>query len=175
MTILNINIWSIKAWRWLWWIYLWLLRTIKQVKCTPWRWFQFKLNLRLGGLSVRSKLSQYHFCWRICLVSPGYQQPWCWLSKLEEYFISGRKKLNYLSRYSDVIMSTEASPFTGASIVYLTVFHAEIKENMKAPHYWPFVRGIHRWLVDSPHKGPVTRKMFPFDEVILWMQYGWMT
>ena len=23
------------------------------------------------------------------------------------------------------------------------------------PPPWPFVRGIHRWLVDSPHKGPV--------------------
>ena len=21
------------------------------------------------------------------------------------------------------------------------------------PHYWPFVRGIHRWPVNSPHKG----------------------
>ena len=30
-----------------------------------------------------------------------------------------------------------------------------------------FVRGIHRWLVNSPHKGPVTRKMFPFDDVIM--------
>ena len=29
-----------------------------------------------------------------------------------------------------------------------------------------FVRGIHRWPVNSPHKGPVTRKMFPFDDVI---------
>ena len=29
-----------------------------------------------------------------------------------------------------------------------------------------FVLGIHRWPVDSPHKGPVTRKMFPFDDVI---------
>ena len=27
--------------------------------------------------------------------------------------------------------------------------------------------GIHPWLVNSPHKGPVTRKMFPFDDVIL--------
>ena len=24
------------------------------------------------------------------------------------------------------------------------------------PHYWPFVRGIHRWPVDSPLRGPVT-------------------
>ena len=29
------------------------------------------------------------------------------------------------------------------------------------------VRGIHRWPVNSPHKGPVTRKMFPFDDVIV--------
>ena len=25
-------------------------------------------------------------------------------------------------------------------------------------HYWSFVRGIHRWPVNSPHKGPVSRK-----------------
>ena len=30
-----------------------------------------------------------------------------------------------------------------------------------------FVRGIHRWSVNSPHKGPVTRKMFSFDDVIM--------
>ena len=30
-----------------------------------------------------------------------------------------------------------------------------------------FVRGIHRWPLNSPHKGPVTRKMFPFDDVII--------
>ena len=27
--------------------------------------------------------------------------------------------------------------------------------------------GIHRWSVNSPHKGPVTRKMFPFHHVIM--------
>ena len=27
--------------------------------------------------------------------------------------------------------------------------------------------GIHRWPVNSPHKGPVTRTMFPFDDVII--------
>ena len=29
------------------------------------------------------------------------------------------------------------------------------------------VRGIHQWLVNSPQKGPVMRKMFPFDDVIM--------
>ena len=30
-----------------------------------------------------------------------------------------------------------------------------------------FVQGIHRWLVNSPPKWPVTRKMFPFDDIIM--------
>ena len=30
-----------------------------------------------------------------------------------------------------------------------------------------FVRGIYRSLVNSPHKWPVIRKMFPFDDVIM--------
>ena len=37
-----------------------------------------------------------------------------------------------------------------------------------------FVRGIHRWPVNSPHNGPVTWKMFPFDDVIMnrFLSYG---
>ena len=31
-----------------------------------------------------------------------------------------------------------------------------------------FVRGIHRWPVNCPHKWPVTRKIFPFDDVIMY-------
>ena len=30
-----------------------------------------------------------------------------------------------------------------------------------------FLRGIHWWLVNSPHKGPVTQKMFPFHDLIM--------
>ena len=35
-----------------------------------------------------------------------------------------------------------------------------------------FVRGIHRWPVNSPHKGPVTQKMFPFDDIIMVLALG---
>ena len=42
-----------------------------------------------------------------------------------------------------------------------------IKGNIKAPSYWPFVRGIHQWMVDSPHKGPVTQKVFPLYDAVL--------
>ena len=34
--------------------------------------------------------------------------------------------------------------------------------------YWPFaLLAIHRWPVNSPPRGPVPRKMFPFDDVIM--------
>ena len=37
----------------------------------------------------------------------------------------------------------------------------------QSPASMAFVRGIHRWPVGSPHKGPVTWKMFSFDDVIM--------
>ena len=35
-----------------------------------------------------------------------------------------------------------------------------------------FVRGIHQWPMNSPHKWPVTRKMFLFDDVIMNIHQG---
>ena len=39
----------------------------------------------------------------------------------------------------------------------------------QSPCYWPFERGIQRWPVASLHKGPLTRKAFPCDDVIMSM------
>ena len=39
---------------------------------------------------------------------------------------------------------------------------AYIKENIQALRCWPFTRGIHRWLVTFPHKGPETPINVPF-------------
>ena len=36
-----------------------------------------------------------------------------------------------------------------------------------------FVRGIHRWPVISPHKGPVARNLFPLDDVIMILLSFW--
>ena len=68
-------------------------------------------------------------------------------------------------RYSDVIMGAMASQITGRTIVYSTVQGADQRKYQSSASL-AFVRGIHRWPVNSPHKGPVTRKMFPFDDVI---------
>ena len=70
------------------------------------------------------------------------------------------------NHYSDVIFNVMASQITSVSIVAGPFVQAQIKYNITAPcHCLAFVRGIH--LVNSPHKGPVTRKMFPFDDVIM--------
>ena len=47
-----------------------------------------------------------------------------------------------------------------------TFVQAQFKENISSTSL-AFVRGIRRWPGKSSHKGSVTRKMFPFDDVIL--------
>ena len=71
--------------------------------------------------------------------------------------------------YSDLIMSTMASQVTRLTIVYTTVYLGTDQRKYQSSASLAFVRGIHRWPVHSPHKGPVTRKMFSFDDVIMQM------
>ena len=67
-------------------------------------------------------------------------------------------------------MSTLASQIASLTIVNSIIYLSSASLAL--------VRGIHRWAVNSPHKGPVTRKMFPFDDVFMmlivlfnWMQF----
>ena len=64
-------------------------------------------------------------------------------------------------------MDTIASQMTSLIIVYSTVYSDADQRKPQSSASLAFVRGIHRWPVNSPHKGPVTRKMFPFDDVIM--------
>ena len=68
--------------------------------------------------------------------------------------------------YGDVIMSAKASQITGGVIVYSTVCSGPDQRKHQSSPLLAFVRGIHR-RVNSPRKGPVTRKMFLFDDVIM--------
>ena len=69
--------------------------------------------------------------------------------------------------YGDVIMGTIASEFTSLKIVYSSVYSDADQRKHQSSASLAFVRGIHRGPVNSPHKWPVTRKMFPFDDVIM--------
>ena len=60
-----------------------------------------------------------------------------------------------------------ASQITSLTIVYSTVYSGADQRKHQSSAPLALVRGIHRSPVNSPHKGPVTRKMFPFDDVIM--------
>ena len=64
-------------------------------------------------------------------------------------------------------MSAMASQIISLTIVYSTVYSGTDQRKHKKFASLAFVMGIHRWPANSPHKGPVTRKMFPFDDVIM--------
>ena len=75
-----------------------------------------------------------------------------------------RKKITH---YNEIIMGVIASQITSLTIVYSTVYSGVDQRKHQSSASLAFVRGIHRWPVNSPHKWPVTRKMFPFDDVIM--------
>ena len=78
--------------------------------------------------------------------------------------------------YNDVLMTAMASQITSLAIVYSTVYSGADQWKHQSSASLVFVRGIHRWPVNSHHKGPVTRKMFPFDDVIInkYKEYIWI-
>ena len=70
--------------------------------------------------------------------------------------------------YGDVIMGSIASQITSLTIVYSIVYfiQTQIKEKSKL-RVTGLCAGNSPGPVNCPHKGPVTRKMFPFDDVIM--------
>ena len=52
------------------------------------------------------------------------------------------------------------------------LFKAQVKRKHQSSAPLASVRGIYRWPVNSPHKGPVTRKLFPFDDIIMLVVAG---
>ena len=77
--------------------------------------------------------------------------------------VTNRQKFHY----RDLIMSAMVSQITSLTIVYSTVYSATDQISYRSSAPLAFVWGIQRWRVNFPHKWPVTRKMFPFDDVII--------
>ena len=71
------------------------------------------------------------------------------------------------SHYIDVIMSAMAFQITNLTNVYSSVYSGAYQRKHQSSPSLAYVRGIHRGPVNSPHKWPVRRKMFSFDDVIM--------
>ena len=72
-----------------------------------------------------------------------------------------------MSHYCDTIMGTAASQVTSLTFVYITVYSDADQSKHQISASLAFVWGIHQGPVNSPHKWPVMREMFPFDDVIM--------
>ena len=82
--------------------------------------------------------------------------------------LSYRTKLwRQWTHYSEVMMSAVTSQITGVSIVYSTVCSSADQRRHQSSASLAFMRGIHRWPLNSSHKGSVTLHIFSFDDVIM--------
>ena len=71
----------------------------------------------------------------------------------------------YIKHYSDIMMSAMVSQITVASIVYSTVCSGADQRTYQISESLAFVSEIHWWPVNPLHKGSVTQKKVPFDDV----------
>ena len=69
---------------------------------------------------------------------------------------------------------TTASQITSFTSVYSTVYSDTDQRKYQSSASLAFVGGIHRRPVNSPHRWPVTRKLFPFDDVIMIIATNYM-
>ena len=99
-----------------------------------------------------------------------------------ELLISLHNDRHLFAHYDDVIMTMLASQITSLTVVYSIVYSGVNQRKHQSSASLAFVREIHRGPVNYPHKWPVTRKMFPFDDVIMdgfvtvrtiAMKFGW--
>ena len=99
----------------------------------------------------------------------GWETSVHWSVQFEEPLLlkSDVNTLEPTLHYNDVIISMMASQIISLTVVYSIVYSGADQRKHQSSASLAFVWGIHRWPVNSPHKEPVTRKMFPFDDVIM--------
>ena len=67
--------------------------------------------------------------------------------------------------YNDIIVSASASQITIFTIVYSTIYSGVDQRKHQSSASLVFVRGIHRWPVNSLHKGPI------MENVSIWWRH----
>ena len=162
---------------------IWCCFFVLRLKCNL-----FVLSTSCNWLKIWAALSlqislcpvPYLICWwEIILFSPMSAR--LSTQALCHIFKWSNGSINLLSticnHYSDVIMSTMVFQITSLTIVYSTIYLGADQRKHQSSASLVFVWGIHRWPVNSPHKWPVTWKLFPFDDVIMtpmeWRRTMW--
>ena len=119
----------------------------------------------------------FQFYWVIVLIVHIFQNyitgTWA-ITRLSQYIWITLQNVRITSihknfdHYDDVMMESMASQITSLTIVYSTVYSGADQRKHQSSTSLAFVQGIHLGSLNSPHKWPVTRKVFPFDDVIMY-------
>ena len=124
-------------------------------------------SLSLGPLETLNEILYKTSLWRKCIYKILSVKGRTSLNGMSEYvdWINNMTllttKFYYCpSHYNDVITSAMASQVTSLGIVYSIVYSGSNQRKYHSSASLAFVRGINRWPVNSPHKGPITRKKF---------------
>ena len=121
-------------------------------------YFLFFNQQRLTDIWTRISNQIHIFPWVWLLIMPHLQRSfWTWVSN----------HIPQVNHYNDVITGAMASQITSLTIVYSFVYSGTDKKKHQSPASLGFVRGVHRWSVNSWHKWPVMRKMFSCHDVIM--------
>ena len=132
--------------------------------------------MMLNATVIRPCLVHFGYCGKY--IHSCYLSEWLWVYELNIYngtsycllallLNLGHDSLMVIKfHYNDIIISMMASQITSLTMVYSSVYSGAHQRKHQSTSL-DFVRGIHQWPVNSAHKGPVTRKIFPFDDIIM--------
>ena len=121
-------------------------------------------------------------CWRVNYRTTLEYKSLVWVITSTKTMVSASVGLNQFALHSDLSSWINEIPMASSQwrhngrdgvsnhrrpdCLLDSLFWRRSKKH-QSPASLTFVRGIHRWPVNSPHKGPVTRKMYPLDDVIM--------
>ena len=110
-------------------------------------------------------ISWFSESYRYTFLAKSFDQP-CHI--IATFIIMGTIGIDqiWLRSYNDVIMGPTASQITSLTILFFFDLDTDQRKHQSSASL-PFVRGIPRRPGNFPHKWPVTRKMFPFDNAIM--------
>ena len=148
----------------LWWVYACILvsRCLHESRICE---VKYKLTFTYM-LNMVVMQGHFHVLWeRECI----YIYSYIYIYFVNDSYITfdRNRAVSHLAHYCNVIVVAMASQITSFANVYSIVYSGADQRKHQSSTLLVFVRGIHRWQVDSTHKGPVTQKMFPFDDVIM--------
>ena len=104
-------------------------------------------------LDCVAKTSDYHFTCQIVVISLHNMANFCKILIIDTQYLIHEGKISF--HYND------------ASIVYLTICSGANQRKYQSSTPLAFVQRIYQWPVNFLHKGPVTRKIFLFDDIII--------